>query len=300
MIKFYLINQLFSKNLKKLKEKIILDTDIGSDIDDAVCLAYLLSNPECEIIGITTVSGHTKKRAMIASYLCEKSEKNIPIFPGMEEPFIGEQKQKAVPQYEFLEKISYKKVYEKDWFNFLRNKIRENKAEVNLITIGPLTNIGILFKIDPEIPYLLKALYIMGGAFFNTKKKIEWNISCDPYAASVVFSSGVRNIYVCGLDVTTKVKMEKEKIIKEFTKRKILKEVLNFAEIWFREREIITFHDPIAASILFEKKICKFKNGKVFIDQIGATGFIDDEKSNVLVASEIDTNFFFSHFFKTF
>lgn len=282
-----------------MKEKIILDTDIGSDIDDAVCLASLLSNPECEIVGITTVSEHPEKRAMIASYLCEKAEKNIPIFPGMVEPFVGQQKQKTVPQFEFLEKILYKKVYENEWFNFLRNKIRENKTEVNLITIGPLTNIGILFKIDPEIPYLLKAIYIMGGVFFDTDKKIEWNISCDPYAASIVFSSAVRNIYVCGLDVTTKVRMGKKEVIKEFEKRKILKEVLNFAEIWFREKEIITFHDPLAASILFEKKICKFKKGKVFIDQIGATGFIDDEKSNVSVASEIDPDFFFSHFFKT-
>ena len=37
--------------------KILLDTDIGSDLDDSVCLAYLLSQPKCELLGITTVSG---------------------------------------------------------------------------------------------------------------------------------------------------------------------------------------------------------------------------------------------------
>ena len=47
--------------------KVILDTDIGSDIDDAICLAYLLAQPQCELLGITTVSGQPKERAMIAS-----------------------------------------------------------------------------------------------------------------------------------------------------------------------------------------------------------------------------------------
>ncbi len=51
--------------------KVLLDTDIGSDIDDAVCLAYLLAQAECRLLGITTVSGEAGKRAMLASALCK-------------------------------------------------------------------------------------------------------------------------------------------------------------------------------------------------------------------------------------
>ena len=47
-------------------EKVLLDTDIGGDIDDAVCLAYLLKEPQCELIGITTVCGEPEKRAAVA------------------------------------------------------------------------------------------------------------------------------------------------------------------------------------------------------------------------------------------
>ena len=61
--------------------KLLLDTDIGGDIDDAVCLAYLLAQPECELLGITTVSGEAEKRAMLASVLCKVAGKHIPIFP---------------------------------------------------------------------------------------------------------------------------------------------------------------------------------------------------------------------------
>lgn len=89
-----------------MKEKVILDTDIGSDIDDAICLSFLLSNPNCELLGVTTVTGEVEKRSMMVSYICEKVNKNIPVFPGLENPIIGEQKQKTCPQYEYLEKIS--------------------------------------------------------------------------------------------------------------------------------------------------------------------------------------------------
>lgn len=286
-----------------MREKVILDTDIGSDIDDAVCLAYLLSQPGCEIVGITTVSGESEKRAMIASYLCEKAgRKEIPVYPGMDEPLIGQQKQKIAQQYEFIEKIGYRKTYKKEWFNFLRDTIRKYPGEINLITIGPLTNIGILFKIDSEIPFLLKSIYIMGGMFFGENKKAEWNVCCDPYAADVVFGASIQKMFVCGLDVTMKVSMEKVEIVENFNKYNLLKEVLNFAEIWFEkmERHSITFHDPLASAILFEKKLCKFKKGKIFVDQIGQTGFIEDEKSHSFVAYEVDTDFFFSHFFNVF
>ncbi|HPP66900.1 MAG TPA: nucleoside hydrolase [bacterium] len=279
-------------------KKVILDTDIGSNIDDAICLAYLLLNPECELIGITTVSAQPEKRAMVARYISEKINRDIPVLPGMGESLIGQQDSRLPEQFEYLEKIGYSKSFETDWFNFLRNKIKENTGEINLITTGPLTNPGILFKIDKEIPLLLKSMYIMGGAFFDTTKRIEWNISCDPYAANVVFSSSVKNIYVCGLDVTTQVTMEKDRIVKKFGKNALLKEVLNFAEIWFRDKKTITFHDPLTASVLFNPDICAFKKGKIFVDQIGRTGFIEDEKHNTSVAFKVDTELFFSHFFR--
>src|SRR5690348_11318405 len=78
--------------------KVILDTDIGSDIDDALCLAYLLAHPECELLGITTVSGEAEKRAMMASALCKVAGKKAPIFPGAENPLLIKAQQPYAPQ----------------------------------------------------------------------------------------------------------------------------------------------------------------------------------------------------------
>src|SRR5215207_10938618 len=78
--------------------KILLDTDIGTDVDDAVCLAYLLSHPDCELLGISTVTGEPVKRASLASVLCRAAGRDIPIYPGAERPMQGEQRQPVAQQ----------------------------------------------------------------------------------------------------------------------------------------------------------------------------------------------------------
>lgn len=62
------------------RRPVILDTDIGSDIDDALCLAYLLRQPRCEFVGITTVTGEAQQRAMLADAVCRAAgREDIPI-----------------------------------------------------------------------------------------------------------------------------------------------------------------------------------------------------------------------------
>lgn len=55
-------------------EKVLLDTDIGGDIDDAICLAYLLKEPRCRLMGITTVCGQPEKRAAVADAICRAAD----------------------------------------------------------------------------------------------------------------------------------------------------------------------------------------------------------------------------------
>lgn len=65
------------------REKVLLDTDIGTDIDDAVALAYLLSQERCDLMGITTVTGEPQRRAEMASAMCRHvGRDDIPIHSG--------------------------------------------------------------------------------------------------------------------------------------------------------------------------------------------------------------------------
>ncbi len=122
-------------------KKILLDTDIGTDIDDAVCLAYLLSHPDCELVGITTVTGEAVKRASLASVLCQAADKHIPIYPGAEHPMRGEQRQLIAQQAAALPRWSHETDFPMNQAeDFLANTIRSHPNEVTLLTIGPLTN----------------------------------------------------------------------------------------------------------------------------------------------------------------
>lgn len=285
-----------------MKEKILLDTDIGSDIDDAIALSYLLLNPKCEIVGITTVSGESEKRAMIADVICKKSGKNIPILPGAEEPILIEQPQKECQQSKALSKF---KDYRKDYssgeaIEFMRKTIRENPGQITLLTIGPLTNVALLFKVDPEIPFLLKGLYCMAGWFLDNKRNVEWNIKCDPDAFYIVNKAEIFAHYI-GLDVTLKAKLHRDKVREEFKKHPLLSTVLEFAEVWFGKSEYVTFHDIVAASAIFSREILSFKRGFVDMEiESGFTDFKEDKNGIKFVAFDIDVDNFFQHFFSFF
>ena len=120
--------------------KVLLDTDIGTDVDDAVCLAYLLSHPDCELLGITTVTGEADKRASLVSVLCKAAGKDIPIYPGAGHPMQGEQRQKIAQQAAALPNWSHETQFPLNQaVDFLANTIRSHPGEITLLTIGPLT-----------------------------------------------------------------------------------------------------------------------------------------------------------------
>lgn len=189
--------------------KVLLDTDIGSDIDDAVCLAYLLANPECNLLGITTVSGEADARARMASALCKVAGKDIPIYPGREAPLLIPQKQTHATQASALERWPHKTKFPRGQaVEFLRQTIRANPGEVVLLAIGPFTNVAALFAADEEIPSLLKSLVLMGGVFTHRLANVgplEWNALLDPAATAIVYRTRPPVHRSIGLDVTCQV-----------------------------------------------------------------------------------------------
>lgn len=285
--------------------KILLDTDIGSDIDDAVCLAYLLAQPDCELLGVTTVTGEATKRAQMVSAMCNVAGKTIPIYPGAENPLLIAQKQPQAPQAQALTRWQHDTAFpQSEAVEFLRHTIRQHPGEVTLLTIGPLTNIALLFAVDAEIPHLLKELVMMGG-IYKTVRSMEWNAMLDPHATAMVFNAPVRRLRAIGLDVTRQVVMPSAEVRQRF-QTDLLRPVLDFAEVWFTQRDSITFHDPLAAAIIFDESICGFESGLVEVELnnerlLGFTHWNQerDEKPHE-VALTIDSERFFSHYFSVF
>ena len=282
--------------------KILLDTDIGTDVDDAVCLAYLLSHPDCELLGITTVTGEAEKRASLASVLCQAAGKDIPIYPGADHPMQGEQRQKIAQQAAALPRWPHETNFPKEQaVDFLANTIKSHPGEVTLLTVGPLTNAGLLFSEHPDVASLLAGLVIMGGSF-GEDEKVEWNIAGDPLASDIVYKTSVRLHRSLGLNVTQQLVLPAEEVREKFT-APLMRPVLDMAEIWFAGfYPSITFHDPLAAATIFEPDLCSYQQGTVKIDNaegqartIWQPGGPDAPHQ---VAITVDVDRYFQHFFR--
>jgi len=295
--------------------KILLDTDIGSDIDDAVCLAYLLANQECELLGITTVSGEADRRAQMASALCTVAGKKVPIYPGREEPLLpGLAWQPKAHQASALVRWAHEEFFPKGQaVEFLRQTIRAHPGEVILLSIGPLSNVAALIAADAEIPSLLKGLVMMCGVFTNQRAGVgplEWNAMLDPLATAIVYRAAARIHRSIGLDVTTQVTMPAVEVRQRF-QVPLLRPVLDFAEVWFQHVDRITFHDPLAAATIFDDGICTFERGRVDVELksdrlLGMTHWSGVSKDITTpsgpheVALEVNPQRFFEHYFSVF
>jgi inosine-uridine nucleoside N-ribohydrolase len=261
------------------KVPLLLDTDIGSDIDDAVALAYLLSQPRCELLGITTVTGRVDQRAALAEVLCRAAgREDVPIHAGAGQVLLFGPGQPEVPQYAAIESLPHRR----DWgantaVEFLRRAIRSRPGEVTLLAIGPMTNVALLFATDPEIPALLKGLVLMCGVFTGRGGQgpgsREWNALVDPIATARTYQAATAIHRSIGLEVTTQCRLPAEECRRRFTAAGgALAVVGEMAEVWFKHAREITFHDPLAAATIFEPSLCRFETGTVTVETASPQG----------------------------
>lgn len=295
------------------KVPLILDTDIGSDIDDAVCLAYLLRQPRCELLGVTTVSGMPRERAALADAVCRAAgRRDVPVHSGIDQGFMLGTVQPGCSQAAVLPKFEHRAPSEfKNYtaVNFLREQIHARPGEITLLAIGPMTNLGALFTLDPEVPKLLKRLVLMCGVFTNRLAGVgplEWNALCDPIATALTYKAPVAGHTSIGLEVTCKCKMESGECIKRFREAGgPLNVVAAMTEVWASHREKVTFHDPLAATVIFKPEICEYQDGQVDVELLssrvkGMTHWNPkaDAKPH-RIAVDVNPEMFFEHYFGT-
>jgi inosine-uridine nucleoside N-ribohydrolase len=287
--------------------KVVFDTDIGTDIDDALALAYLLRQPRCELLGVTTATGESALRAEMVSAMCRHAGRDdIPIHVGCDRALLVELHQKRAEQAAALgDRDRRRFAPEPTAVEFLRRTIRAHPGEVTLLAVGPMTNLGVLFAADPEIPALLGALVLMCGRFFSAMGG-EWNAIGDPHATAIVYGNTTharpaRHVSY-GLDVTTQCRLDAAECRRRFT-APVLEPVRDFAEVWFRRSPAVTFHDPLAAACVFEPDLCRYRKGTVTVSLAAPTAgwtVFDGRAAEPRheVAAEVDASRFFDHYFR--
>ena len=251
------------------KIPILLDTDIGSDIDDAFALALVLESPELDLVGLTTVSGDSEARARLAAkMLWAAGRTNVPVVAG--EP----SRPLPMEQARWAAGFVTPALRHEKAVDFLAAQIERRPGEITLIAIGPLTNVAALVKQHPEAAKKIKRIVLMGGSIARgyepgSKPAAEYNILSDPLAAQVVFSSGLP-ILMVPLDASAMLELDAAARRRVFTHLSALTDALTLLyHLWNHETPIL--FDPMAVAMVIDPTLCETKQLAIEVDSTGYT-----------------------------
>lgn len=226
-----------------MTQKVIIDTDIGDDIDDAYALAFALLRPELEVCGVTTVTGRADLKAeLVAKILATLGRSDVPFAAGWTFPFHipGEPWRRFLPegapnQYPAVREGDHLPApTHRNALDLLMEVSERHAGEVGLITLGPLTNVAAAFQFDPMLPTRLAWIVSMGGEIAHYR--LEYNVRADPVAADLVFRSGAR-LLLATASVTEQVTLAAD-LVKRLGRvdRPICRLLHRMTELWWPHR----------------------------------------------------------------
>ena len=251
--------------------KILLDTDIGygTDADDAVALAYLLRQPECELLGITTVGLHADWRAEMADVICHRLGKpEIPIAAGADQPLFSDQywQENPIRPWPGDGCLKPSGTYQTNQaLELMRQVIRENPNEITLITIGQFTNLATLLLADPETAGLLKEVVSMGGAmeYPPGQPRGECNVILDPVAAGIVFQRLGEQFTLVPIDVVRGMPLEAEQLAQIFDNDESMDALREACGGWKKTKgkNHVGLADPATVALVFDQSLAVTEKG---------------------------------------
>ncbi|HMH16417.1 MAG TPA: nucleoside hydrolase [Edaphobacter sp.] len=277
--------------------KVILDTDIGDDVDDVFALGLALTSPELKILGITSAWGDTALRSrMIDRLLCETGRSDIPVRTGIATKTNSSFTQKAWVSQGIEREHS-------DAVSFLLEQIKLNPGEITLIAVGPLTNIGAAIDRDPETFRKLKRVVLMGGSIYrgygdlgytpHREPIAEYNIMMDIPSAQKLFQSGVP-IFMMPLD-STQIKFDEVKrsmLASISTPLTDTLQILSAEWSLSTQQTTPTLFDAVAAAYAIKPGVCPTTPLRIVVDKDGFTR-VQPGTPNANVCLEAQTDVFF-------
>lgn len=278
--------------------KLILDTDIGTDVDDAWALALCLASPEIDLLGVTLVYADLETRAKVALKMLKLAGRtDVPVYSGISEPMTPgltlywPGHEGTDTDFSDIEGLSARD----GAVDFILETVRKHPGEVVVAPIGPLTNIATAIERDPETMRKVKRFAIMGSTYNGEGVEnagIEHNINCDPAAAKVVYESGIPATSV-GLNVTGQVVIRRDDLepIKQTPFGAYLAAMTEqLYGIWGRDHAYM--HDPLAVATEIDPTLVTTRKMTAQALGEGRIAFTSDEKGSVDVCVDVDAGRF--------
>jgi inosine-uridine nucleoside N-ribohydrolase len=189
--------------------KVLLDTDIGTDIDDAWALGLLIASPDVDLVGVTITDGDTAARAKVACKLLHVTGRDeVPVAVG---------RRTALPsgvdyQFTWAEEFTAKQPVAQSAADFIAETLRQHPGEITLIAVGPLQNVADAIRKEPKLGTLAKRVVLMsgsiGGNAWSPRPVPEWNVVRSTADAQLVYST--LSMTTVPLDSTTYVTLKNE------------------------------------------------------------------------------------------
>ncbi|HEX2861571.1 MAG TPA: nucleoside hydrolase, partial [Lacunisphaera sp.] len=279
---------------------VLLDTDIGTDIDDAYALAQIVRSPELELLGVTTVSSDAVARARLAAkLLAVAGHPEIPVYAGISTPI------QYMKQVEWAAGFTSPALHQSGGVAFLREQINARPGEITLIAVGELTNIAALLESEPGIGAKIKAIALMGGALRRghapgSKPEPEWNIKSAAKAAQVVFASGVP-LLVAPLDSTADLKLTHEWKVRIFARGTPLNDALAALDFVWRHTNHWkgvdpTLFDNLAVALVATPGVVPLTPLHITVEADGLTRESANRPPNAQVALTTEPAVFLEYF----
>jgi len=286
--------------------RVWIDTDIGSDVDDALALAYVLRRPELDLVGVSTVFGDVGLRSRIARHLLDLAGATgvpvldglgVPITPGRPGRMFGHEGDGLFAVTPPVRRIT-DEAGGSARVARLGEAIGQAAPDV-ILAIGPLTNLAALARAGFGLP----PAAIMGGRFEGDASTgmppaiAEWNWYCDPDAVRIVLSCGHRRApLVVPAEVTFRTAFEPADLTTLAGADELGDTLARLCRRWLdaqrsgfgHDEPKVHLHDPLTAAVLVEPSLCTFAERAVVVDDRGAVAAGGDAASTVRVAVGVD------------
>jgi pyrimidine-specific ribonucleoside hydrolase len=297
-----------------LRRAVIIDTD--ADSEDLMAIAFLLSRPDIHVEAITIVNGMAHVPAggrNVLRLLALAGRNDIPVFLGRDGPLIGNQEfpaewRRASDELPGITLPDPKRSAEsRDAPDYLLKRLLDAAHPVQVLALGPLTNLAEVFSHSPRAARTGRQLVILGGAvrvsgdlgdggsFTTRNPDAEWNMFIDPAAAKIVFTSGAP-IRLVPLDATQRVPIDMA-LFEQFKSRastplaRFVTQVLAANSEQVRQGYYFA-RDPLAAAALANPAVVTFRPLAIEIsdkpEEVGRTVEVKNRRANAQVAVDAE------------
>jgi inosine-uridine nucleoside N-ribohydrolase len=273
------------------KIPVILDTDIGSDIDDAFALGVLLNSPEVELRGVATCASDPDVRAwIVCRLLTAVGKKAIPVAIGAKDQ--PEHKIEGQFQYRYHPAALFNrtaKPVKQDAVEFLYEQLKADAGKITILTTGPLTNIAALLKKHPDCQPWIKRIVISGGAVPDSLDK-KWlhgsfNLALDPEAFKAVTDAKLPIVLVPG-QWTALTKLSPEKAHEYFKAcTQLTFQVQSLYQLWDGYDAVLS--DAAAARVCIDDSFGERARGGLQATEAGGWQFNNNKGEDVIINAPI-------------